>query len=219
MLDLAITIGYGLVLFLPLTNPLTTVALLLGLSGHMTNDERNHQAKMASIYVFFIMVISFYFGQLVMTTFGISIPGLRIAGGMIVAFIGFKMLFPQPAPPKTDNDKSVNSVTNIAFVPLAMPSTAGPGTIAMVISMASTVKSGAYDVANWIIYTASFLVPFFLCLILWVCLRSASTIMRLVGQSGIDAISRIMGFLLVCMGTQFVINGVFDIIQHYPTIG
>lgn len=219
MLDLVKTIGFGLILFLPLTNPLTTVALLLGLSNQMTNDERNHQANMTCIYVFFIMVISFYFGQLVMTTFGISIPGLRIAGGMIVAFIGFRMLFPQPKikPVESPSSNSQTTTTNnIAFVPLAMPSTAGPGTIAMIISMASTVKSGQYHVASWVIYASSLLVPLLLCIILWICLRSAGEIMRLMGPSGIDAISRIMGFLLVCMGVQFMINGVYELIEHYP---
>lgn len=95
ILQLFQAIGLGLVLLLPLANPLTTVALLLGLSGNMTREERNQQSLMASVYVFCIMTVAFYAGQVVMNTFGISIPGLRIAGGLIVAFIGFRMLFPQ----------------------------------------------------------------------------------------------------------------------------
>lgn len=220
MIELLHVVGFGLLMFLPLTNPLTTVALLLGLSGDMTNDERNRQSLMTCIYVFIIMVVSFYCGQVVMKTFGISIPGLRIAGGMIVAFIGFRMLFPQQPVhklPEVDAKKKEPS-NNIAFVPLAMPSTAGPGTIAMIISIASTVQSGGYDVATWVIYTASILVPLLLCLILWICMRSAGDIMRLIGKSGIEATSRIMGFLLVCMGTQFVINGVKELIISYPNI-
>ncbi|SQI38529.1 inner membrane protein [Serratia plymuthica] len=126
-------IGLGLVLLLPLANPLTTVALLLGLSGNMTREERNQQSLMASIYVFLIMTVAFYAGQLVMNTFGISIPGLRIAGGLIVAFIGFRMLFPQqsaedaPEVETKSNELRKRTSANIAFVPLAMPSTAGPG--------------------------------------------------------------------------------------------
>lgn len=224
MFELIQAVGFGLIMFIPLTNPLTTVVLLLGLSGDMTNDERNHQAKLACIYVFFIMVISFYFGQLVMSTFGISIPGLRIAGGMIVGVIGYRMLFPQQASHKSleaDNKKQEiknDTSSNIAFVPLAMPSTAGPGTIAMVISMASTIQSGGMEVSTWVVYTASILVPLLLCLILWVCLRSAGTIMRIIGKSGIEAVSRVMGFLLACVGTQFVINGVKELILNFPHI-
>jgi Multiple antibiotic transporter len=94
MLELIKAIGLGLVVLLPLANPLTTVALFLGLAGNMNSAERNHQSMMASVYVFAIMMVAYYAGQLVMNTFGISIPGLRIAGGLIVAFIGFRMLFP-----------------------------------------------------------------------------------------------------------------------------
>jgi small neutral amino acid transporter SnatA (MarC family) len=60
----------------------------------MNSAQRNHQSLMASVYVFAIMMVAYYAGQVVMNTFGISIPGLRIAGGLIVAFIGFRMLFP-----------------------------------------------------------------------------------------------------------------------------
>jgi multiple antibiotic resistance protein len=89
MMDLLKVIGLGLVVILPLANPLTTVALFLGLAGNMNSAQRNHQSLMASVYVFAIMMVAYYAGQVVMNTFGISIPGLRIAGGLIVAFIGF----------------------------------------------------------------------------------------------------------------------------------
>ncbi|WP_426785297.1 MarC family NAAT transporter [Rahnella variigena] len=212
-------VGLGLVVLLPLANPLTTVALLLGLSGKMTTQERNQQSLMASVYVFIIMMVAYYAGQLVMNTFGISIPGLRIAGGLIVTFIGFRMLFPQPhveervlIENKTEEMRKQES-PNIAFVPLAMPSTAA-GTIAMIISSASTVRDS--DFPHWVITVAPVIIFFLVGLILWLTLRSSGAIMRLVGKSGIEAISRLMGFLLVCMGVQFVINGILEIIKTLP---
>jgi multiple antibiotic resistance protein len=103
---------------------------------------------------------------------------------------------------------------NIAFVPLAMPSTAGPGTIAMIISSASTVKHGA-SFPEWVVLVAPPITFALVGIILWGCLRSSGAIMRLVGKGGIEAISRLMGFLLVCMGVQFIINGVLEIISTY----
>ncbi len=94
MYELLNIITMGLIILIPLANPVTTVALFIGLSSNMTKQEKNKEALYASIYVFFIIVIAFYFGQFIMKTFGISIPGLRIAGGLIVAYIGFRMLFP-----------------------------------------------------------------------------------------------------------------------------
>ena len=214
MLDLFKAIGLGLVVLLPLANPLTTVALFLGLAGNMNSAERNRQSLMASVYVFAIMMVAYYAGQLVMDTFGISIPGLRIAGGLIVAFIGFRMLFPQQKAIDSPEAKSKSEEledepsANIAFVPLAMPSTAGPGTIAMIISSASTVRQSS-TFADWV------LIFFLVAVILWGSLRSSGAIMRLVGKGGIEAISRLMGFLLVCMGVQFIINGILEIIKTY----
>lgn len=220
MIELFQAIGLGLVVILPLANPLTTVALFLGLAGNMNNEERNKQSLMASLYVFIILMVAWYAGQVVMSTFGISIPGLRIAGGLIVAFIGFRMLFPQQKShdsmeAKIKSEELVDEPSaNIAFVPLAMPSTAGPGTIAMLISTASTVKHGV-DFSHWVVMVAPPIVFALVGIILWACLRSSGAIMRLVGKGGIEAISRLMGFLLVCMGVQFIINGVLEIITTY----
>ncbi|WP_336063343.1 MarC family NAAT transporter [Serratia sp. 201] len=218
ILQLFQAIGLGLVLLLPLANPLTTVALLLGLSGNMTREERNQQSLMASVYVFCIMTVAFYAGQVVMNTFGISIPGL------IVAFIGFRMLFPQQSPEDAPEVESKShelrhkTSANIAFVPLAMPSTAGPGTIAMIISSASSVKANSLGFEPWVLAVAPVAIFLTVAVILWGCLLSSGAIMRLVGKSGIEAISRLMGFLLVCMGVQFIINGVLEIISTYtPT--
>lgn len=221
MQDLLRAIGLGLVVLLPLANPLTTVALFLGLAGNMNKAERDRQSLMASVYVFAIMMVAWYAGQVVMNTFGISIPGLRIAGGLIVAFIGFRMLFPQQKAHESPeaHTKSAELIeepeTNIAFVPLAMPSTAGPGTIAMIISSASTLRHSS-TFPEWVILVAPPLIFFIVAVILWGCLRSSGAVMRLVGKSGIEAISRLMGFLLVCMGVQFIINGVLEIISSYP---
>ncbi|HDC4427220.1 TPA: MarC family NAAT transporter [Enterobacter asburiae] len=220
MLDLIKAISLGLVVLLPLANPLTTVALFLGLAGNMNSAERNHQSMMASVYVFAIMMVAYYAGQVVMNTFGISIPGLRIAGGLIVAFIGFRMLFPaqkaheSPEAASKSKELETEPSANIAFVPIAMPSTAGPGTIAMIISSASTVRDSA-TFPDWVLTVAPPLIFAIIGVIVWASLRSSGAIMRWVGKGGIEAISRLMGFLLVCMGVQFIINGVLEIIKTY----
>lgn len=215
LLQLVQAVGLGLVLLLPLTNPLTTVALLLGLAGNMPKARRHQQSRMAAVYTFAIMTVAFYGGQWVMNTFGISIPGLRIAGGLIVAFIGFRMLFPVQADASPSGASPTE--TNIAFVPLAMPSTAGPGTIAMIISSASSFYDNPFGFTPWVMVIAPVATFFCIALILWLCLLSAGTIMKLVGKSGIDAITRLMGFLLVCMGIQFIINGILEIITTHGT--
>lgn len=68
---------------------------------------------------------------------------------------------------------------------------------------------------DWVIMVAPPIIFLAVAVILWGCLRSSGAIMRLVGKGGIEAISRLMGFLLVCMGVQFIINGVLEIIKTY----
>ncbi|UWX03953.1 MarC family NAAT transporter [Pseudoxanthomonas sp. NC8] len=216
MLDLFKAVGIGLVTLLPLANPLTTVALLMGLSRGMSEAERNRQAFKTACYTFAIMAVAYYLGQLVMNVFGISITGLRIAGGLIVTFIGFRMLFPQqrldetPEVERRGEELRQQRTDDIAFIPLAMPTTAGPGTIALIISTAAAVREEA-SYAGWILLVAPPLIFFLTSVILLLCLRSAGTIMRLLGNSGVEAFSRLMGFLLVCIGVQFVINGIHEV--------
>lgn len=221
MLELIEIIGLGLILLLPLTNPLTTVALFLGLAAGMDAKERRRQIDQTALFVFLIMTVAYYLGYAILQTFGISIPGLRIAGGLIVGLIGLQMLLePQKSTGESEAQSKAMEIenrftrhsTNIAFIPLAMPSTAGPGTIAMLISTADEIQRGV-DVTPWVLVAAPIPVFLILSAIVWLCLRSSGQIMRLLGESGISAIARLMGFLLVCLGVQFTINGTLDIVR------
>lgn len=223
MMALLNAIGWGLLILLPLANPLTAVAMFLSLADDMNFQQRNRQALQSAIYVFLIMLITWFAGSAVLNTFGISIPGLRIAGGMIVAFIGFRMLFPvqqvHEAPEVQHKQDELNATphspqtVNIAFVPIAMPGTAGPGTLAVIISTAASVKSGV-DYPAWILMVAPIICFVLVAIMLWLALRCSGSIMRLIGKGGIEALSRLMGFLLVCMGIQFVINGIVEVATH-----
>lgn len=213
MMDLLKSISLGVVILLPLANPLTAVAMFLGLSGGMSKEERNKTAIQSAFYTLIILLVTWYAGNYIMSAFGISIAGLRIAGGMIVAFIGFMMLFPSSAK-GGDTSQMAQSSSSISFVPLAMPATAGPGTIALVMSSASTLHS-EHNLSEIVTLIAPPIVALVISALLWISLRFSTNIMKILGQKGIEAISRIMGFLLVCMGVQFVINGILEIVQNY----
>ncbi|WZB63449.1 MarC family NAAT transporter [Achromobacter xylosoxidans] len=215
--------GLGLVILLPLANPLTSMTMLLSLGQHIPYKERARQIRQAACYVVGIMLVTYYAGAWIMSTFGISIPGLRIAGGLIVMVLGFSMLFPKAQPEdapeveQTDAAARRGAAPNIAFVPLAMPGTAGPGTIAMIISAASSMNSDELaHVPAWVLAVVPIVVFALLGLIFWICLTSYDKIVALIGHEGVEAISRVMGFLLVCMGVQFVINGVLEIAHGLP---
>ncbi|MBB1595872.1 MarC family NAAT transporter [Achromobacter sp. UMC46] len=221
LIQLGKLISLGLALMLPLANPLTSMTLLLSLGQQIPYKERERQVTQAAFYVVGIMLVTYYAGAWIMHTFGISIPGLRIAGGLIVVSIGFSMLFPKADSSTLEAGVAADAqhqrqTPNIAFVPLALPGTAGPGTIAMIISGAASVDTAITpDYASWVIAVTPVIVFALLGVFFWICLRSAGRIVAVIGQSGVEAISRVMGFLLVCMGVQFVINGVLEIVSQH----
>jgi len=232
LLDYLKYVGLGLVALLPVANPLASATLLLALSQGYTTEERNRQIDRATLYVAAILLVCFYAGNAIMSGLGISIPGLRIAGGLIVAYLGFGMLFPATTPSETavqldmvpsEPDLKVETPRgpirakprDIAFIPLAMPGTAGPGTIALIISGTSTLRSHG-DGVLLIHHLAVITVAILLSLLFWICLRSAERVVHVLGESGIDAVARVMGFLLVCLGVQFVIDGVFELMGKTP---
>ena len=86
-----------------------------------------------------------------------------------------------------------------------MPGLSGPGSIAVTIGMAATVES-------WSVYPAILVGMFFVCVVSWIVLRGATGVVRFLGQNGMNAMSRIMGFLILCVGIQFIVNGVTGVV-------
>jgi len=215
-------VTFGLLGLLPIANPVTSATVLLALTGRYPQAERNRQINRATLYVAIVLLVCFYAGNAVIRGFGISIPGLRLAGGLIVAYIGFGMLFP-PARAAEDEvqaemaaHESSARLQDIAFIPLTMPCTTGPGTIAFVISAASSLPPG--QAAPLVVHLAVAATTLLFALIFWLCLRGAARIMGFLGETGIDALSRLMGFLLVCIGVQFAINGVHELLRGWGFI-
>jgi multiple antibiotic resistance protein len=201
-----------LVTLLPIVNPVSTAILLLGISEHLTKKNLNRQIIMACIYMTGILVVFLLAGHFIMIFFGISIPGIRIAGGMVIGFLGFRMLFPSEARITPAEKREAMKKSNISFSPLAMPSMAGPGAIATVITISSSID-GRHGYDKVFAFTGVIIAIVITAVISWLVLRSAGFVSRILGVNGVDSLSRIMGFLLICIGIQFAIIGVQDLIS------
>jgi len=147
-------------------------------------------------------------GAAIIDFFRISIPGLRTAGGVIMSAIGFRMLFPAPSyttkPPGAEQQE-----LDIAFTPLAMPSLAGPGSITVVLTAVPQIER-VHPADQHLAYAgviAGMALTLVFCLLV---LRAAGAMVRFLGQSGIDAMTRIFGFLIICIGMQFLLTGIAD---------
>jgi multiple antibiotic resistance protein len=195
------------VALLPIVNPFSTIALLISITADRSEREREEQIRRACLYMFAILVAFLVAGSLIMSFFGISIPGLRIAGGSVVSYLGFRMLFPAPEITSQERREAI-AKADVSFTPLAMPGLSGPGSIAVVVGLSSTLQQSDHVVIGHVLVAIGIAIT---AVISYVVLRAATRLQRMLGTTGIDAVSRIMGFLLICIGVQFVINGVLEI--------
>jgi multiple antibiotic resistance protein len=199
-LDLALATFVGL---LPIANPFSTAVVFLAITPHLSEERKRSQAKMAAVYMTAILLVFLLAGAYIMSFFGISLPGVRIAGGLIVSRIGFAMLDPHEDEKDLEPEEKDEALTmkDLAFTPLAMPMLSGPGAIAMTLSMAT--EAGAPGE-----FLGIGIGIFMVAVVSWLVLRESRRVVRVMGPTGINAMSRIMGFLLVAVGVQFFVLGV-----------
>ncbi len=206
-------VGLTVMTLLPIINPVAAAVLLLGIGAHLSADERERQVRKACWYTLGILVAFLLLGTLIMQIFGISIPGLRISGGLVIAFLGFRMLFPDPAPAlPVQALEELQGKADISFSPLAMPGLSGPGSIATVISMSSTIRVEEQGLRMVVEHVGVVIGIAIVALVCFFVLSAAEPLSRKLGAAGIGAVSRIMGFLMICIGVQFVINGVSELV-------
>lgn len=185
---------------LPMTNPIGGLAVFAGLTADDEAADRNKQAYRTAIYVFAILAVFALIGSPLLKALGLSIPALQIAGGLVVGWSGFRMLNPQPA--LSDSEAShAQAKMDVSFSPMALPMIAGPGAIGVVIALAARhheVMELAGVVAGIAIVAALFAVL----------LRYGTPLIEKMGPSGIGALTRIMGFLILAIGVALLIEGV-----------
>lgn len=190
-------------------NPLGTVPIFLGLTQDDTKEEKNKTALWASINVFIILVVSFLIGKFILNFFGISIDVLRIAGGVVICSSGFGLLSGTFSKRRGVNKKVTNDAqqrNDIALTPLAIPMMAGPGSMSLLIAMFQD-----YPELTDKLYIVGAILA--VALSVFLVLRSANYISKILGASGIVAISRIIGFLVLAIGIQYIINSLLVIFK------
>jgi len=206
---------YLFVALFSVLNPIGTVPIFVGLTQGYTASERSKTSLVTSINVFIILMISFFVGQYVLSFFGITITALRIAGGIIIASSGFSLLNGNFSKNKGINkkvQKEVEARQHIALTPLAMPMLAGPGSISLLIAYYQELSESSNEITTSEILF-SCLAILAVAALIYIILRSAHYLAKILGSSGIVAISRIIGFLTIAIGIQYIISATLSIIR------
>ena len=191
---------FGLVF--AIIDPFGYVPIFLSMTSRDTETRRREMLLKACITACLVLIIFLFVGNKILGFFGISLPALQISGGLILLAIGFEMVKVLPVGEKLSEveEREGTSKEDISIIPLAIPMLSGPASIATVVVL-GTKASSSIDyavVVGSVVITLAFT---------YLILRSAQKVLQLVGQTGLNVATRVMGLLLCAMAIQFLIDG------------
>ena len=186
----------------PIVNPLGGIPLFFSLTGDYTPEERRRAALKTSLYVIAILIIFMLFGRFVLNFFGISLPVLKIAGGLIVANTAWGMVTGSHRVTKEETREALTK-EDISLTPMAMPMLSGPGSIGVVMGLAA-------ESDNLLSYLGMVIGIVGLGLTVYLCLSLGGPFVKRLGPGAVGAINRIFGFLILAIAVQLVWNGAAD---------
>ena len=191
---------------LAIINPLEALPVFLELLEGKDEAEHSRVARLSCFYALLLAFFFLFFGNLILWIFGVPLSMVRIVGGIILMRIGFDLFSPSSSgaslatvasgPGKKDED--------VAFVPLAMPIMFGPGAIATILGMTSTVKHSEFVLASGVAICLAIVATMF---VTYLFLAYAKTVLSRIGPKGIDAATRIVGFFVSSMGMGLIFHG------------
>ncbi len=183
-------------------NPLGAAAMFLGLMAYADAKEVRATAFKASLVAGGVLFAFALFGEAILVKFGITLPAFRVAGGVLLFTIAYRMLFGDATPEiQKDDRRTFSDKKDVAVFPLGIPLIAGPGCISLTIIMMSKTET---NIEGAIIMFAILLVM----AITWACLRAARKIQLFLGPSGMNLVTRILGILLASRAVQIMADGV-----------
>jgi multiple antibiotic resistance protein len=203
---------------LPIINPLVVAPVFANMVEHVDEKGERRLARQITIYCWFLLIGSILIGSHALSFFGISLPIVRIAGGLVVGFAGWKMLdggeFDVIRIPEADNNQG-NSHEELkvrGFYPICFPLTIGPGSIASAIALGASLPTRPLD---WVVSVGSAVVgTFFTVLVIYFCYRYAKQLVNKLGRLGTIVTMRLSAFILVCIGLEIFWKGVLGTLME-----
>ena len=196
--------------FFTLTNPLGTMPVFLTMTNGLSDDERKHIIKRATIVSVVILIAFTLCGQFLFKFFGISTNGFRIAAGFIILKIGYDMLQARYSSAKLKDDEIKAYVNDISITHLSIPMLCGPGAIANGIILMS-------DATTWELKATLIITIIVVYVISYVILRLSTRLVRIIGETGNNVMMRLMGLILMVIAVECFVGGIkpilIDIIQ------
>lgn len=194
--------------FLAVVNPIVNTPVYMSLTDGMKEKEKKKVAKTAVLVAIGIMSVFTLGGSYIFQLFGLTVPAFKIAGGILIFYVGFEMVKSQRPHLKSHlEDPDTEDDAGIAISPLGTPLLAGPG--AIITGLSFTTGGNFIDV----VYTL--LVYIIMVIFNYICFLSGARLMKLVGKDLIKVIGKIMGLILTVIGTGIIIGGLDILIKGW----
>ncbi|MBR0827055.1 MarC family protein [Bradyrhizobium manausense] len=196
---------------LAIINPFEVLPVYLKMLEGRDAATHRQVAWKACLYALLLSLFFLIFGTLILRLFGVPLSMVRIVGGIILMKIGFDLFSPSPSG-GVISAGGADQGSNIAFVPLAMPLMCGPGAIATILGMTSTIRQSSTELSSFV---AIVLAIFATMAVTYLCLTYAGKLSDRLGAMGIDAITRIVGFFVSAMGVALIFDGVIEALETH----
>ena len=213
LMDLTSLFVMSLISLLVITDPFGMVAVFLSLTEGDDPKWKHKQALRCGIKVFFMLTIFFAGGVWILKIFGFSVEAVDIGGGLVIGVMGWQFMHPKDKRKVTPAEHAEGKAKkDVSFIPLTMPIIAGPGAISVVLSFASKIEK---EKGGWEEWLTIGLVILCISILTWLCFRFSEYLLRLMGHGGLNSLTRIMGFILICIATQMIISGIGGAIDKH----
>ncbi len=202
----------------PVVNPPGSALVFLSLTRRASAETRAFLARRVAINAFFVMAGSLLVGTFVLNLYGISVPIIRVAGGIIVAATGWRLLNQgSQKADETPDDIDKADYKALAFYPLTLPLTTGPGTIAVMVSLGFSRTASSSAVEELFFVAMILLAAIVIAASIYVCFAYAQRAERMMGHNGTEIAVRLSAFILFCIGVQIFWTGASELILSLPT--
>lgn len=195
---------HALISLFAVLNPLGTMPIYLAMTDGFSTAERRRIAKRAVINAFFIICAFLVLGHVILTLFSITIEAFRVAGGILIFGIAYKLLNAQASHIQAPHEDEYQPKPDLTITPLALPIIAGPGTIATVMGLAAQPHLVMHSAAVFIACVLVLLSTYFI-------FHYASSINKYIGHAGLNVITRLMGFILTIIAVQMAATGLLGL--------
>ncbi len=190
-----------------IANPIGVTPLFISLTNRQTEEQRRHTARLTATTVVIVLLAAMFLGEVILHSFGIRMASFRAAGGILILLMAIAMLQARPSPTHHTVEESKEAAIRdeVAVVPLGSPLVSGPGAI-------STVIIYADQAVTWFDMTVLFLTILGVAGSLWIALRLSDRIRVILGTTGINIVTRLLGLILAAVGVEFFAEGLAQLL-------